>query len=99
MVKHLLNIGFLFQKQYIFLYRALLDISIFGDTEIQYKGLSTSIENLKKEGNNSKGQCKLEIEYEVSLIITPLNDKHVTIFTPNHRESSKPLMILRKRVP
>lgn len=42
-----------------------MDISIFGDTEIQYKGLSTSIENLKKEGNNSKGQCKLEIEYEV----------------------------------
>uniref|UniRef100_A0A336KPC3 protein-tyrosine-phosphatase n=1 Tax=Culicoides sonorensis TaxID=179676 RepID=A0A336KPC3_CULSO len=49
-------------KQYIFLYRALLDISIFGDTEIQYKGLSQSIENLKKEG--SKGQSKLELEYE-----------------------------------
>lgn len=46
-----------------------MDISIFGDTEIQYKGLSTSIENLKKEGNNSKGQCKLEIEYEVRSLL------------------------------
>lgn len=51
------------------MYRALLDISQFGDTEIPYKGLSATIESLKKEANNSKGQCKLELEYEVCFLL------------------------------
>lgn len=48
------------------MYRALTDIAQFGDTELKYKGLSATIENLKQRANDSKEQCTLEIEFEVS---------------------------------
>lgn len=54
-----------FQKQYIFLYRALLDIAQFGNTELPAKELSAAVENLKARQTDSKEQCKLEIEFEV----------------------------------
>lgn len=53
-------------KQYIFLYRSLVDLGQFGNTEIQAKDLSSTIENLKLRSSDSKEQCKLEVEYEVS---------------------------------
>lgn len=55
------------QKQYIFLYRALIDIAQFGNTEISAKGLSTTVEALKARLSDSKEQCKLEIEFEVRI--------------------------------
>ncbi|KAG5682132.1 hypothetical protein PVAND_011508 [Polypedilum vanderplanki] len=51
-------------KQYIFLYRALLDVAQFGDTELRYKGLAASVENLKQRTSDSKEQSKLEMQYE-----------------------------------
>lgn len=59
-----LEISFIFQKQYIFLYRALLDVAQFGNTEIHLKDLNTTVEQLKQRSNDS--QCKLEIEFDVS---------------------------------
>lgn len=53
------------QKQYIFLYRALLEVAKFGNTEIQMKDLNNTVEQLKQKPLDSKEQCKLEIEYEV----------------------------------
>jgi protein-tyrosine phosphatase len=53
-----------FQKQYIFLYRALLDVAQFGDTELLYKGLAPSVDALKTRSTDSKEQSKLEIQYE-----------------------------------
>lgn len=53
------------QKQYIFLYRALLDVAQFGNTEITFKDLPSTIEQLKQRSNDSRDQCKLEIEFEV----------------------------------
>lgn len=55
-----------FQKQYIFLYRALLDCAQFGNTEIALKDLNTTVEQLKQRSNDSRDQCKLEMEFEVS---------------------------------
>ncbi|XP_055318349.1 tyrosine-protein phosphatase 69D isoform X2 [Sitodiplosis mosellana] len=51
-------------KQYIFLYRALLDVAQFGNTEIQLKDLNSTVEQLKQRSNDSRDQCKLEIEFE-----------------------------------
>ncbi|CRK98538.1 CLUMA_CG011889, isoform A [Clunio marinus] len=50
-------------KQYIFLYRALLDVAQFDDTELRYKGLAASVEALKQRTSDSKEQSKLEIQY------------------------------------
>lgn len=47
------------------MYRALIDIAQFGNTEIPAKGLSTTVENLKARLSDSKEQCKLELQFEV----------------------------------
>lgn len=58
-----------FQKQYIFLYRALLDVAQFGNTEIPLKDLNTTVEQLKQRSNDSRDQCKLEMEFEVRILL------------------------------
>jgi len=66
-ISHNLSIPLLFlcqQKQYIFLYRALLDVAQFGDTELRYKGLAPAVESLKQRTSDSKEQSKLEQLYE-----------------------------------
>lgn len=65
------------QKQYIFLYRALLDIAQFGNTELPAKELSAAVDNLKARLTDSKEQCKLEIEFEVCI---PPPKKVLTVF-------------------
>lgn len=55
----------LYQKQYIFLYRALLDVAQFGNTEIHLKDLNGTVEQLKQRPADSREQCKLELEFEV----------------------------------
>lgn len=65
-----------FQKQYIFLYRALLDVAQFGNTEMALKDLNTTVEQLKQRSNDSRDQCKLEMEFEVSVQA----DQHQEIF-------------------
>lgn len=37
----------------------------FGNTEIPLKDLNSTVEQLKYRPNDSKEQCKLEIEFEV----------------------------------
>ncbi|KAH8288061.1 hypothetical protein KR018_011091, partial [Drosophila ironensis] len=49
-------------KQYIFLYRALLDTGTFGNTDISINNMSSAIESLKRKPND--GKCKLELEFE-----------------------------------
>uniref|UniRef100_W4VRM2 protein-tyrosine-phosphatase n=1 Tax=Corethrella appendiculata TaxID=1370023 RepID=W4VRM2_9DIPT len=52
-------------KQYIFLYKALTDTAMFGDTDIELKYLSTVIESMKQKPNNDENElCKLEKQYE-----------------------------------
>lgn len=58
---------FIFQKQYIFLYRALLDTAHLGNTEISAVDLSTTVEHLKSKTDDGREKCKLEIEFEVSV--------------------------------
>lgn len=65
-------------KQYIFLYRALVDIAQFGNTEIAAKDLATTVESLKVKSNDSKEQCKLDVEYEVSTVFYPLQTSNVS---------------------
>ncbi|XP_030375463.1 tyrosine-protein phosphatase 69D [Scaptodrosophila lebanonensis] len=56
-------------KQYIFLYRALLDTATYGNTEIAINSMPQTIESLKtKPADGSK--CKLEIEFEKLLSTT-----------------------------
>ncbi|KAH8296358.1 hypothetical protein KR054_005199 [Drosophila jambulina] len=55
-------------KQYIFLYRALLDTGTFGNTDIGIENMSSAIESLKRKPN--EGKCKLELEFEKLLATT-----------------------------
>lgn len=41
-----------------------MDVGTFGDTELKYKGLKETVEQLKQRATDSKEQCKLEREYE-----------------------------------
>lgn len=66
-VSFILLFLYFLQKQYIFLYRALLDVAQFGNTEIQLKDLNSTVEQLKQRSNDSRDQCKLETEFEVIL--------------------------------
>ncbi|KAJ6635524.1 Tyrosine-protein phosphatase 69D [Pseudolycoriella hygida] len=66
-------------KQYIFLYRALLDIAQFGNTELPAKELSAAVDNLKARPPDSKEQCKLEIEFEKIKSITDESNKTCAI--------------------
>ncbi|XP_066158731.1 tyrosine-protein phosphatase 69D isoform X1 [Euwallacea fornicatus] len=50
-------------KQYIFIYRALMEVAQYGDTEIAVNDLKTSVDRLRqvdKDGN----KCRLEDEFE-----------------------------------
>jgi len=51
------------QKQYIFLYRALLDTATYGNTDIALALMPSTIESLKFKPND--GKCLLETEFEV----------------------------------
>lgn len=51
------------QKQYIFLYRALLDVAQFGDTELKYKNLSATVESLRQK-SSEKEMSKLDQQFE-----------------------------------
>ncbi|KQS43863.1 tyrosine-protein phosphatase 69D isoform X1 [Drosophila erecta] len=53
-------------KQYIFLYRALLDTGTFGNTDICIDTMTSAIESLKRKPN--EGKCKLEMEFEKLLV-------------------------------
>ncbi|XP_055854792.1 tyrosine-protein phosphatase 69D [Episyrphus balteatus] len=66
-------------KQYIFLYRALLDIAQYGNTEILARGLSLTIENLKIKPNDSKEKCKLEYEFEKIKAIADETNKSCSV--------------------
>jgi protein-tyrosine phosphatase len=59
------NLVISLQKQYIFLYKSLTDIALYGDTEIEQKSLSATVESLKQKTNESD-KCKLELQFDVS---------------------------------
>lgn len=63
-MRHQRNLLVQSQIQYTFLYRSLMEIVQFGNTELPAKGLGGIIEILKAKPNDSKEKCKLEIEYE-----------------------------------
>lgn len=56
---------FVFQKQYVFVYRALMEVAQYGDTEIPASELKATVEKLKScDKDNAK--CKMEEDFEVS---------------------------------
>lgn len=59
----------LFQKQYIFIYRALMEVAQYGDTEIPANELKVTIEKLK-QCEKENGKCKMEEDFEVTMQIT-----------------------------
>ncbi|XP_073837740.1 protein tyrosine phosphatase 69D [Musca autumnalis] len=66
-------------KQYIFLYRALLDTAHLGSTEINAVGLSVAVENLKYKPEDGREKCKLEIEFEKLQTINDETNKTASI--------------------
>nr|CAD7569631.1 unnamed protein product [Timema californicum] len=51
------------QKQYIFIYRALMESALFGNTEIKVSELKMYIDKLKKR-ENGRERCKMEDDFE-----------------------------------
>nr|CAD7424727.1 unnamed protein product [Timema monikensis] len=51
------------QKQYIFIYRALMESALFGNTEIKVSELKLYIDKLKKR-ENGRERCKMEDDFE-----------------------------------
>ncbi|XP_050313580.1 tyrosine-protein phosphatase 69D isoform X2 [Anthonomus grandis grandis] len=49
-------------KQYIFIYRALMEVTQYGDTELMVNELKTSVDKLRQTDKDNK--CKLEEEFE-----------------------------------
>ncbi|KAM7358825.1 protein tyrosine phosphatase 69D isoform 2-T3 [Cochliomyia hominivorax] len=66
-------------KQYIFLYRALLDTAHLGNTEITAVGLSSTIEQLKSKSDDGRDKCKLEIEFEKLQTINDETNKSCSV--------------------
>ncbi|GBP95932.1 Tyrosine-protein phosphatase 69D [Eumeta japonica] len=66
-------------KQYIFLYRALLDTAHLGNTEINAIGLSNTIELLKIKPDDGREKCKLEIEFEKLQTINDETNKSCSV--------------------
>ena len=52
-------------KQYIFIYRALMEMGQYGDTEIAATQLKAQVEKLRQR-ENGKEKCRMEEEYDVS---------------------------------
>uniref|UniRef100_A0A1A9VMX8 protein-tyrosine-phosphatase n=1 Tax=Glossina austeni TaxID=7395 RepID=A0A1A9VMX8_GLOAU len=66
-------------KQYIFLYRALLDTAHLGNTELSVVGLSITVENLKSKPEDGKEKCKLEIEFEKLQMMSDETNKSCSV--------------------
>ncbi|KAH8405403.1 hypothetical protein KR222_011331, partial [Zaprionus bogoriensis] len=64
-------------KQYIFLYRALLDTATYGNTDIPLNLMTSTIESLKFKPN--EGKCLLEIEFEKLLNSTDEINKSCSV--------------------
>ncbi|XP_066297896.1 receptor-type tyrosine-protein phosphatase S-like [Branchiostoma lanceolatum] len=51
------------EAQYVFIYRALLEQHLYGDTEIEVTGIHRHLQNLKREDQHSH-KTGMELEYE-----------------------------------
>ena len=58
------NFKFYLQKQYIFIYKALMEVAQYGDTEILTSELKTAIEKLKQIDKDQL-HSKMEEQFEV----------------------------------
>ncbi|XP_071455284.1 tyrosine-protein phosphatase 69D [Hetaerina americana] len=50
-------------KQYIFVYRALMEVAQFGDTELKISKLKSAVEKLRQR-ENGKEKCQMEDDFE-----------------------------------
>lgn len=73
-------------KQYIFVYRALVDVAQFGDTELSLKSLKSSVERLRQRDN---GQTKTRMEEEFDKICAVVEERKPANFGAAEEHSAK----------
>lgn len=71
-------------KQYIFIYRALLEVSQSGDTEIKMASLKSHVEKLKQK-ESGKDKCMLEEEFDKLEVL--VNDRGKTYSVGSSEEN------------
>lgn len=73
-------------KQYIFVYRALVDVAQFGDTELSLSRLKSSVEKLRQRDN---GQTKTRMEEEFDKICAVVEERKPSNFGSAEEHSGK----------
>lgn len=73
-------------KQYIFVYRALVEVAQFGDTELSLARLKSSVEKLRQREN---GQTKTKMEEEFDKICAVVEEKKTSNFGNAEEHSGK----------
>ncbi|KAK6641042.1 hypothetical protein RUM44_012741 [Polyplax serrata] len=71
-------------KQYIFIYRALLEVAQSGDTEIKVASLKSQTDKLRHK-ENGKDKCNLEEEFEKLQVL--VNDREKSCCVGNSEEN------------
>jgi len=84
-------------KQYIFIYRALLQVSQTGDTEIKLLHLKSHIEKVRAR-ENGKDRCLLEDEFDKLMLMVDDRNKSYNFASSEENKAKNRCPEVRKLI-